>query len=68
MLFGKRRNRHMDAKKIIDGHEIDQVVKTKFIGIVIDKNLNWKDHVFLISGKISRSIGMISEKATIRML
>ena len=49
----------MDAKITIDGHEIDQVVKTKFLGVVIDNKLNWKEHVSLISGKISRSIGMI---------
>ena len=49
----------MDAKITIDGHKIDQVVKTKFLGVVIDNKLNWKEHVSLISGKISRSIGMI---------
>ena len=32
----------MDAKIIIDGHKIDQVVKTKFLGVVIDNKLNWK--------------------------
>ena len=42
----------MDAKITIDGHEIDQVVKTKFLWVVIDNKLNWKEHVSLISGKI----------------
>ena len=59
MLFSKHRSKHMDAKITIDGHEIDQVVKTKFLGVVIDNKLNWKEHVSLISGKISRSIGVI---------
>ena len=59
MLFSKHRSKHMDAKITIDGHEIDQVVKTKFLGVVIDNKLNWKEHVSLISGKISRSIGII---------
>ena len=27
---------------VVDGHEIDQVVKTKFFGVVTDTNLNWK--------------------------
>ena len=49
----------MDAKITIDGHEIDQVVITRFLGMVIDNNLNYKEHVSFISGKISRSIGMI---------
>ena len=30
MLFGKHRSKYMDAKITIDGHEIDQGVKTKF--------------------------------------
>ena len=59
MLFSKHRSKHMDAKITIDGRKIDQVVKTKFLGVVIDNKLNWKEHVSLISGKISRSIGMI---------
>ena len=33
----------MDAKLTIDGQEIDQVVKTKFLGVVINNNLNWKE-------------------------
>ena len=49
----------MDAKITTDGHEINQVVKTKFLGVVIDNELNWKEHVSIISGKFSRSIGMI---------
>ena len=64
MLFRKHRGKPMDAKITIDGHEIDQVVKTKFLGVVIDNNLNWKEHVSLISGKISRSIGMIIKAKT----
>ena len=59
MLFSKHRSKHMDAKITIDGHEIDQFVITRFLGMVIDNNLNWKEHVSLISGNISRSIGMI---------
>ena len=59
MLFSNHKSKHMDAKITIDGHKIDQVVKTKFLGVVIDNKLNWKEHVSLISGKISRSIGMI---------
>ena len=47
MLFSKHRSKHIDAKITIDGHKIDQVVKTKFLGVVIDNKLNWKEHVSL---------------------
>ena len=44
----------------IDGHPIDEVHKTKFIGVFIDNKLNWKDHIssYLI-GKISKGTGMM---------
>ena len=59
MFFRKQRNKKCDLKIQIDGSEIDQVERTKFLGVVIDQNLNWKEHVSLISRKVSRSIGMI---------
>ena len=33
--------------------------KTKFLGVVIDSKLSWKNHISLVSGKLSKSIGMI---------
>ena len=33
----------------------------KFIGVIIDKNLAWHDHIHYISGKISKGIGIISK-------
>ena len=59
MFFRKQRNKKCDLKIQIDGSEIDQVERTKFLGVVIDQNLNWKEHVSLISRKVSRGIGMI---------
>ena len=34
-------------------------MKTKFLGVIIDNKVNWKDHINYIAGKISRGIGMI---------
>ncbi len=31
----------------------------KYLGIIMDCNLNWKDHVLELSKKISRGIGML---------
>ena len=33
----------------------------KYLGILIDKNLNWKAHIDLIALKISKTIGMIAK-------
>ena len=46
-------------KLLIDGQAIDEVQKTKFLGIIIDNKLTWKWHIDHIAGKISRGIGMI---------
>ena len=43
----------------IDGEPIQAVGKTKFLGVIIDKNLTWKDHILCVSGKIARGLGMI---------
>ena len=39
---------------------ITQRQSIKFLGVFVDQNLNWKEHIHIISGKISRSIGIIS--------
>ena len=43
----------------INGQDISEVVKTKFLDVNIDNKVNWKDHINYIAGKISRGIGMV---------
>jgi hypothetical protein len=43
----------------IENDEISKVSHTKFLGVVLDSKLTWKDHVSYIKGKISKSIGII---------
>ena len=58
MVFTRNKLRHqLDIR--IDGHPIDEVHKTKFLGVFIDNKLNWKDHISYLIGKISKDIGMI---------
>ena len=40
---------------------IDKVNSTKFLGVVIDSNLTWADHINLIALKISKSVGILSK-------
>ena len=37
---------------MIDGENIDEVEKTKFLGIIIDNKLNWKNHISHITGNV----------------
>ena len=43
----------------IDGEEILEVSKTKFLGVIIDNKLKWRNHITYISSKISKGIGII---------
>jgi len=43
----------------IDGKVIERVKCSKFLGVIIDEDLSWKQHTTHISLKISKSIGII---------
>ena len=59
MLFTNKRSTKPCISVDIDGHSIDAVEYTRFLGIYIDNKLNWKKHIAYISGKVSRGIGII---------
>ena len=59
MLFTNKRSHKPSICVNIDGHPIDEVQYTRFLGIYIDNKLNWKKHIAYISGKVSRGIGII---------
>ena len=62
ILFGNRRKCRADTKfKIcIDGNTIERVTFTKFLGVYIDEDLNWKYHTAQISKKIAKSLGILN--------
>ena len=59
MIFRKRKKYNLDIKLAIDGEPINEVAKTKFLGILIDNKSKWKQHIAYVSGRISRGIGVI---------
>ena len=60
MLFRKRRQKiHITEKLKINNVEIDQVDKTKFLGVIIDPYLNFQHHILYLKGKISRGLGLL---------
>ena len=38
---------------------ITQATKTKFLGIIIDEKLSWKENILYISNKITKAISVI---------
>ena len=46
---------------IPDDTKLEKVNKTKFLGVIIDENVTWKNHIDGITKTISRNIGMINK-------
>ena len=38
---------------------IQRVFKTKFLGVIIDDKLNWKEHIKYISANLSKTIAIM---------
>ena len=46
----------MKDKIKIDHTELTEVTRTKFLGVIINNNLTWKDHIMLIKQKIAKNL------------
>ncbi len=46
---------------IINNSPIKQEYCIKYLGILIDSNLNWKSHIEYVVKKIKRGIGVLSK-------
>ena len=50
-----------DLKISLNNTQLDRVTSTKFLGIIVDENLTWKNHINCTSKTISRNIGVINK-------
>jgi hypothetical protein len=61
MLFGPRKKQNTEDTNIqIEGKKLDIVTTTTFLGVILDSNITWKDHIAHISKKVARSVGILS--------
>ena len=44
---------------MINNTIIKQETTMKFLGIMLDENLNWKAHIHYVENKISRDLGIL---------
>ena len=61
MLFFKHTKVVPTLKLLINGNPIEQVTNFNFLGITIDQNITWSDHITKISIKVARVIGILSK-------
>ena len=60
MFFRKSRSKlKLTEPLLINGEIIEMVNHTKFLGVVIDSFLSWRDHIQYICSKIARGTGII---------
>ena len=62
MVFGNSKHRNTTLQVSIKNSNIKRVNVTKFLGILIDDRLNWKQHISLICSKLSKFIAIIYKK------
>ena len=60
----RQKERHLakNSEKLplnIQDERIDNVLTAKYLGIQVDRNLNWKGHIKALSSKISRALGFL---------
>ena len=62
MVFGQLSEQMKKQVAItINGHKLDVVDKTKFLGLVLDNSLTWKPHISYLTQKLSKSIGILAQ-------
>lgn len=44
---------------LIDNIQLNHVTKTKFLGVILDESLSWKDHIATVKKKVAKSVGIL---------
>ena len=58
----KSRTEDLDLK--IRDNDLKIIRKTKYLGVQIDNSLNWKEHIKIVSTKVSRAISFLKNAKT----
>jgi hypothetical protein len=59
IIFGNKKCVNRNYNITIDGCNLERVLVTKFLGVYIDSQLNWAEHVKIIQKKVSKNIGIL---------
>ena len=57
MLFSNKRKSAI--RLYLNGIEIKESSHEKFLGVIMDSQLNWEHHIRLLASKISRNVGTL---------
>ena len=59
IIFSIKKSTLVNASLSINGKAIKQIEYVKFLGVILDKNMSWSQHIHYIRGKISKGIGIL---------
>ena len=60
LMMSRKKNLNPQGDVILHNEAIQRVTDAKFLGVIVDQHLNWKDHISMVSHKISKSCIIIS--------
>ena len=60
LIMSRKKPLNPQGDVILRNEAIQRVTKAKFLAVIVDQHLNWKDHISMVSHKISKSCGIIS--------
>jgi hypothetical protein len=61
IIFCQAQRRYIQSVPLVlDGVVLKQVTHTKFLGVEIDENLSWKNHLRDVTNKVATNIGIIN--------
>jgi hypothetical protein len=61
MVFSNKKNNGSSISIKIDDKEIQQTNNTKFLGVTIDSQLEWKTHIQHVANQVSKCSGILSK-------
>ena len=52
LMMSRKKNLNPQGDVIFRNEAIQRVTKAKFLGVIVDQHLNWKDHIYMFSIKV----------------
>ena len=59
MIFANHTKENLPFQPKIFNHLVDRKYSARFLGVIFDHNLTWREHILAIKAKMSRYVGIL---------